>query len=82
MPFSKIDPDSMLQFPNGRGPLTLFWHRKHDALSGLWRFAIQHGWTDRSPVPEGESCWASIMLIDYLIGTLRLRTSDTIPHLL
>ena len=31
--------------------MTLFWHRKHDALSGLWRFAIQHAWTDRSPLP-------------------------------
>src|SRR5204862_293341 len=33
------------------GPVTLFWHRKHDALSGFWRFAIQRGYTDRSPVP-------------------------------
>lgn len=51
VPIAKINSDSALQYLNGRGPVTLFWHRKHDALSGLWRFAIQHGWTDRSPLP-------------------------------
>jgi integrase/recombinase XerD len=51
VPVAKIDSDSTLHYLNGRGPVTLFWHRKHDALSGLWRFAIQHGWTDRSPLP-------------------------------
>lgn len=33
------------------GPVTLFWHRKHDALKGFWEFAIRRGYTDRSPVP-------------------------------
>jgi integrase/recombinase XerD len=51
MPVARIDSQFALQYLNGRGPLTLFWHRKHDALSGFWRFAIQHGWTDRSPLP-------------------------------
>lgn len=32
-------------------PVTLFWHRKHDALKGFWEFAIRRGYTDRSPVP-------------------------------
>jgi site-specific recombinase XerD len=32
-------------------PLTLFWHRKHEALKGFWEFAIRRGYTDRSPVP-------------------------------
>jgi len=52
VPIGKITSDSVLQYLTGRGPLTLFWHRKHDALNGLWRFVIQHGWTDRSPVPQ------------------------------
>lgn len=46
MPVAKITSESVLQYLNGRGPVTLFWHRKHDALSGLWRFAIQHGCSD------------------------------------
>ena len=51
VPVGKINSDSALQYLNGCGAITLFWHRKHDALSGFWRFAIQHGWTDRSPLP-------------------------------
>jgi integrase len=51
VPIKKITSDSVLDYLNGRGPVTLFWHRKHDALSGFWRFAIQHGYTDRCPVP-------------------------------
>src|SRR5260370_4447863 len=51
VPIRKITSDSVLDYLNGHGPVTLFWHRKHDALSGFWTFAIQHGYTDRSPVP-------------------------------
>ena len=51
IPIKKVTSDSVLDYLNGHGPITLFWHRKHDALSGFWRFAIQHGYTDRSPVP-------------------------------
>ena len=32
-------------------PVTLFWHRKHDALKGFWDWAIRRSYTDRSPVP-------------------------------
>jgi integrase len=51
VPIKKITSESVLDYLNGHGPVTLFWHRKHDALSGFWRFAIQRGYTDRSPVP-------------------------------
>lgn len=47
----KITSDTVSRYLNGRGPITRFWHRKHDALSGFWRFAIQRGYTDWSPVP-------------------------------
>jgi hypothetical protein len=34
---------NVLRYLNGRkaGPVTLFWHRKHDALKGFWEFAIR-----------------------------------------
>ncbi|MGH9436980.1 MAG: tyrosine-type recombinase/integrase [Terriglobia bacterium] len=47
----KITSDAVLLYLNGRGPVTRFWHRKYDALSGFWTFAIQRGYTDRSPLP-------------------------------
>ena len=60
IPIKKVTSDSVLDYLNGHGPVTLFWHRKHDALSGFWRFAIQHGYTDRcsrarAPTPETDT---------------------------
>jgi integrase len=48
-----VTSKDVLRCLNGRkdGPVTLFWHRKHDALKGFWEFAIRRGYTDRSPVP-------------------------------
>jgi site-specific recombinase XerD len=48
-----VTSKDVLRYLNGRkaGPVTLFWHRKHDALKGFWEFAIRRGYTDRSPVP-------------------------------
>lgn len=50
---ASVTSEDALRFLNGRnkGPITLFWHRKHDALKGFWDFAIRRGYTDRSPVP-------------------------------
>src|SRR5271165_6158806 len=78
MPIKKVTSDSVLDYLNGHGPVTLFWHRKHDALSGFWRFAIQHGYqsnsktlnapsasTTSSPppiLPSGSLCWRSFAL--------------------
>jgi site-specific recombinase XerD len=48
-----VTSKDVLRYLNGRkaGPVTLFWHRKHDVLKGFWEFAIRRGYTDRSPVP-------------------------------
>ena len=48
-----VTSKDVLRYLNGRkaAPVTLFWHRKHDALKGFWEFAIRRGYTDRSPVP-------------------------------
>lgn len=35
----------------GVGPVTRFWHRKHEALLGFYRFAIARGYVDCSPLP-------------------------------
>jgi len=48
-----VTSEDVLLFLNGgkEGPVTLFWHRKHDALKGFWDFAIRRNYADRSPVP-------------------------------
>lgn len=48
----RIGPKQVLAFLAGHGPPTRFWHRKHEALSGFYRFAISHGYVDRSPLPK------------------------------
>ncbi len=35
----------------GSGPVTLFWHRKYEALSGFYRFALGRGYVLHSPLP-------------------------------
>jgi len=35
----------------GHGSVTRFWHRKHSALQGLYRFALGRGYVSRSPLP-------------------------------
>lgn len=48
-----VTSEDVLRYLNGaKGKsITLFWHRKHEALKGFWEFAIRRGYTDRSPVP-------------------------------
>jgi len=35
----------------GRGPLTTFWHRKYETLTGFYRFALGRGYAPASPLP-------------------------------
>ncbi|MDA2924699.1 tyrosine-type recombinase/integrase [Acidobacteria bacterium AH-259-L09] len=37
---------------SGAGPVTRFWHRKHEALRGFYRFAIGRGYAGCSPLPK------------------------------
>lgn len=48
-----VTSDDVLHYLTGDSgkTVTLFWHRKHDALGGFWNFAIRRGYTDWSPVP-------------------------------
>ena len=47
-----IQADRVYAYIAGRGPVTRFWHRKHEALRGFYRFAIGRGYTDVSPLPK------------------------------
>lgn len=47
-----IEADRVHAYIAGAGPVTRFWHRKHDALRGFYRFAIGRGYTAASPLPK------------------------------
>ncbi|OFW58233.1 MAG: hypothetical protein A2133_09835 [Actinobacteria bacterium RBG_16_64_13] len=46
-----VDPDTVLAFLNGSGPIRSSWHLKHYTLSGLFRFAQQRRLVSKSPLP-------------------------------
>ena len=47
-----IQADRVYAYIAGTGPVTRFWHCKHEALRGFYRFAIGRGYTDVSPLPK------------------------------
>ena len=48
---AQISPCSVDNYLAGTGLLTAFWHRKFEALSGFYRYAISRGYTSLSPLP-------------------------------
>ena len=46
-----IEPEQVTAFLDGKGPLTSFWHRKHCALSGFYRFATARRYIGSAPLP-------------------------------
>jgi len=48
----QVEPDVVDVFLAGTGPVTRFWHRKYEVLSGFYRFAIARRHVDRSPLPR------------------------------
>ena len=49
---AEVQPDRVQAFLAGTGPLTRFWHRKHEALRGFYRFAMARSHATVSPLPS------------------------------
>jgi site-specific recombinase XerD len=48
---AQVTLNSVKDYLTGSGPITTFWHRKFDALSGFYRFALSRGHISYSPLP-------------------------------
>lgn len=48
---SAVASDRVLSFLAGTGPATRYWRRKHQALGGLYRFALARNYVSSSPLP-------------------------------
>ena len=48
---AQVKANSVQDYLAGTGPITTFWHRKFDALSGFYRFALNRGYVSSSPLP-------------------------------
>jgi hypothetical protein len=46
-----VTPRAVQAYLAGPGPLTTFWHRKFEALTGFYRFAVGRGYAAESPLP-------------------------------
>jgi site-specific recombinase XerD len=49
---AEIEADRVQDYIAGTGPVTRFWHRKHEVLRGFYRFAIARGYAASSPLPK------------------------------
>src|SRR5258708_6347052 len=49
---SSVQADQVKAFLDGRGPITRYWHRKHTALSGFYRYAVSRGYVAAAPLPR------------------------------
>ncbi|MGI9301678.1 MAG: tyrosine-type recombinase/integrase [Gammaproteobacteria bacterium] len=46
-----VEPDPVTRYLAGSGPVTRHWHRKYEALTGFYRFALGRGYVLHSPLP-------------------------------
>ncbi len=51
-PLAEVTAERVMAYIAGTGCVTRFWHRKHEALRGFYRFAIARGYTQSCPLPE------------------------------
>ena len=49
---AEIAPGRVQAYIAGTGPVTRFWHRKHEVLRGFYRFAMARGYVASSPLPK------------------------------
>ena len=47
-----VEPQQVASYLAGTGPVTRHWHRKYEALSGFYRFALGRGYVTLSPLPK------------------------------
>ena len=50
-PIASVTTDRMQAYLDGEMPVSSYWHRKHTALAGLFRFAVARGYATTSPLP-------------------------------
>jgi len=48
----EVEANRVQAFLDGAGSVTCYWHRKHDALRGFYRYAISRGYVATSPLPK------------------------------
>jgi integrase/recombinase XerD len=50
VPIAEIPVGRVQAFVDGRGPVTCYWHGKHSALLGFYRYAVSHRLVEQIPL--------------------------------
>lgn len=75
-----IDPQAVLAYLNGYGPVTDYWARKHRTLSGLYRFAIARDLATVTPLPRQVARPTNPPFVPYIYSEAELkRLLDAAP---
>lgn len=72
-PIADIDPQRVLDYLNGNGPVTAYWARKHRALAGLYRFAIARGLATVEPLPRQVARPTAPAFVPYIYSEAELK---------
>jgi site-specific recombinase XerD len=48
---AEVGEEQVATFLRGNGTFTRYWHRKHSALLGFYRYAVTRGYVERVPLP-------------------------------
>lgn len=51
MQVAEVGEKQVAAFLRGNGTFTRYWHRKHSALLGFYRYAVSRGYVERLPLP-------------------------------
>ena len=80
IPLARVQPEEVLAFLNGDGPVTEWWAKKYGVLSRFYRFALARGWTSRSPLPRGIPKPTAPAFVPYIYSHAELkRLLDAAP---
>jgi site-specific recombinase XerD len=71
-PLAEIKAEQVMAYIAGTGPVTRFWHRKHEALRGFYRFAMGRDYTQSCPLPDKRPRPACVFT-PYIYSTDELR---------
>ena len=77
---AEVDPQRVHAFLAGQGPVTAYWHQKYTVLSGFYRFALNRGHLNASPLPTiVPKCPPPLTPYIYSVAELRRLLDATEP---
>ena len=79
-PQASNEAEPVLAFLNGSGPVSAYWVKKYQVLSGLYRFALARGFVSSVPLPHRIPRQAAPAFVPYIYSHAELkRLLEAVP---